>query len=554
MILPFNPTSKFGNDAGQTASIMGWIYIDKWNEGAEIFSNYLDESNCITATLGNEADKEFTVNLCGTTATIKNQLEVGKWIYIGIYLQPSIGAPGDLFFEPILIYTGQFVDGEFIAKKNMAVEFTLELGGSSMTINTVPVLRDGTLTIGKDFAGKIDELMVWGTNRQSSFESDAVNEYQWNIGSWNNIFLNAYWKGDDPENIGKDSQSIFAIADFIRNYYSGYRGWKMRLAMIYPDGEKWKYNVLNKEENVDNLIRDAKELVKHFDGLDVDLEWSYSDSDWNTYNNIIRRLINEVMAEYPEKDFSCSLHEVSYAGFDKSLLPGVDYFTFQQYGPNIFPTFDRYKQYGDAWIEWGFGKDKIEMSYATLTMTGTSEEGYKDLFEKYGMNDDNFDPDLNTWTVGGTTYNFTGITQLRQKMQYIIDNDLCGTMYFDMGNDLRVDDYKSLIRAQNEMIASNVDTLVTSVTMKPSGVHSVLASKGAELFTAVQNGETLTVTLADGDMPATLAVYAVDGRAVMQQPLDGKVATVATGGMQRGVYLLRVTQGGENHTVKIAIK
>lgn len=39
-------------------------------------------------------------------------------------------------------------------------------------------------------------------------KNDAENGYQWNIGSWNNIFLNAYWKGDDPENIGKVLRAI----------------------------------------------------------------------------------------------------------------------------------------------------------------------------------------------------------------------------------------------------------------------------------------------------------------------------------------------------------
>lgn len=468
---------------------------------------------------------------------------------------PKVGTSGGFPpFDPINFCIGEIDEsGAFTSNTYNAISGGVKVEGNRMTITEMPII-DGTLTIGKNFDGKIDNLMVWGADRFSNVENDATKPYEWNIGNWNNIFLNAYWMGDDPENVGKDSQSIYAIADFIRNYYKDYTGWKLRVAIIYPNGEQWKNGVLNKEEYVDNLIRDLKDIVPHFDGLDIDLEWSYSTSDWNIYNNVISRIEKEVMAQHPEKMFSCSLHEVSYSGFDKALLPDVDYFTFQQYGPNIFPSFDRYKQYGDAWLAWGFGKDKIEMSYGTLTMTGSSEEGYKDLFEKYGMTDDNFDPDVDKWTANGVTYHFNGITQLKQKAQYVVDNDLRGIMYFDMGNDLRVDDYKSLIRAQNEVMAANVDTVMTTINLTTTGVRPVASRSGEELFTAVQDGDNINVTLADAATPATLAVYSVDGRAMMQMPLQGKQTAVPADGLGRGIYLLRVTQGSESHSVKIAIK
>ena len=60
--------------------------------------------------------------------------------------------------------------------------------------------------------------------------------------------------------------------------------------------------------------------------------------------------------------------------------------------------------------------------------------------------------------------------------------------------------------------------------------------------------------IADGEIPATLSVYAVDGRAVMTRPLTAKRTTVEADGMERGVYLLRVTQDGDEHTVKIMMR
>ena len=554
--IPFNPTSESGAGPGQTATIEGWIYIDEWIEGAEIFSNYKDAANCVTIKLGSETDKSIIADLNGTTVTAKNSIETGKWQYLAVYFTPAKGKPGDFLFSPASMKVGELDGDTFTATEYSVLYANLEIGGNEMTITNVPVINDGTLAIGKNFDGKMDELMVWSANRSSQIESDATQPYEWNIGSWNNIFLNAYWKGDDPENVGKDSQSLGGVVDIMRGYYDNYQGAKIRLGIISSlDNSGW-LNVLNNESNLDNFIRDAKELVKDFDGLDVDLEWMYSPSQWNIYNNIISRLINEVMADYPEKVFSCSLHEISYDGFDKSLLPDVDYFTFQQYGPNFNPTYDRYAGYVDAFISYGFGNERIEPSYSALSRPGNTNgnEGYKDLFEKYGYTEDQFDPDKNEWTNGGITYYFDGVNQVKKKAQYAVDKDLRGIMYFDMANDLKINDYRSLIRAQNEVMAANVDTVMTVINMTTSGVRPIAARTGEELFTAVQDGDNINVTLADAATPATLAVYSVDGRAMMQMPLQGKQTAVPADGLGRGIYLLRVTQGSESHSVKIAIR
>lgn len=160
--------------------------------------------------------------------------------------------------------------------------------------------------------------------------------------------------------------------------------------------------ILNKEEYLDNMINDAKKLLTYCDGLDVDLEWMYSSSDWTIYNHVVKRLIDEVMAGHRDtKTFSCSLHKVSYGGFDKAMINDVDFFTFQLYGPNKETYYWEYYPEAYNWfINYGFPKDKILMSYGVL-LVNNGEEGYKDLFEKYGMNDSNFDPALNSWDCDG---------------------------------------------------------------------------------------------------------------------------------------------------------
>ena len=547
--VPFDPTARFGYGSPTNATISGWIYIDQWVENAEIFSNYQDEDNCVIVKLGSEADKEIVVNLCGTIGTLKNKVEIGKWHYLSVTFKPQIGEIGGRRFNPFRISI-DYTIYDTVSSKDVV------LSGKNMTNPEVSVMENSTLTLGKDFNGKLDEVMAWGADRSGAAQNDAEKGYQWNVGNWNNIFLSAYWKGDDPENIGKDSQSYIGMIEFIRNYYVGHRGMKIRLGIIYPDGEKWKWGVLNNEEYANNLIRDAKVLLEHCDGLDVDLEWMYSSSDWALYNKIVGRLINEVMAD-KGKTFTCSLHKVSYNGFSKDLIKDVDYFTFQLYGPNKETYYwDYYPEAYNWFTSYGFPKDKMLMSYGIL-LVNNGEEGYKDLFEKYGMNDSNFDPDLNSWECSGTMRYYNGVNQTKRKQEFIIEKDCRGTMYFDMGNDQPVSDYKSLIRAQNDILASNVDTLITKVDLDPVGINSTMNDSKDEIFSFYLNPEkeqiVLTLFKEEYISGASYEIYALDGKITMQGRLNTMTNVIPLISLEKGTYLIQVRTNNGSSTKKIHI-
>ena len=97
------------------------------------------------------------------------------------------------------------------------------------------------------------------------------------------------------------------MIDFIRNYYKNHRGAKIRLGLIYPNGDGWQKGPLTEKANVDRFIADAKVLLENCDGLDVDLEWSYSQWQYDILNNVVKRLIDEVMAGHRDtKIFSVS--------------------------------------------------------------------------------------------------------------------------------------------------------------------------------------------------------------------------------------------------------
>lgn len=475
---------------------------------------------------------------------------------MAVYLTPAAGKPGDEGWSPVRIAVGRQEGTAFTSQLFDATtsDVRLTMGGEAMTITQFPALEGSTLTLGDGFDGKMDEVMVWGSDRASRIETDATVPYEWNVGNWDNDFLNSYWKGDDPDNPGKDYQSYTHMVELMRGYYDGYRGYKIRFGLVNGSTAGW-LNVLNDEAKTDRFIEGCKKLVTECDGLDVDFEWMYNASQWNIYNNLVRRLINEVMADYPDKTFSCSLHQVSYNGFDKSLMPDVDYFTMQIYGPqpNTY-TWNYYQNAYNGFRSYGYPNDKLLLSYGNLVTDGkTAVEGYKDLFLKYGFGDA-YDPAVNTWNCNGSEKTFNGVDLVQQKQQFIIDNDVRGTMYFDMGNDLTVTDPRSLIRAQNDIIASNVDTLVTAVDMPPipDAITSPTADGTGIRIEPVTGQKAVNITLPHNNALSTVTIYSPDGR-LLKQTSTNASTTVSLPGTEAGTYVVRVEQGHMTHAVKIVL-
>lgn len=552
-----DPRGTSSYTATSNATVEGWIYIDEWREGAKLFSQYKDAGNCFVVSLGSEADRALTVDVCGTTATLTGQIEPGRWQYVAVYLTPAAGKPGDEGWSPVRIAVGKQEGTAFTSQLFDATtsDVRLTMGGEAMTITQFPALEGSTLTLGDGFNGKMDEVMVWGSDRASRIETDATVPYEWNVGNWDNDFLNSYWKGDDPDNPGKDYQSYTHMVELMRGYYDGYRGYKIRFGLVNGSTAGW-LNVLNDEAKTDRFIEGCKKLVTECDGLDVDFEWMYNQQEWNLYNHIVSRLANEVMADYPDKILSCSLHAVSYNGFDKDLFEDVDYFTMQLYGPSTNTyTWNFYENAYNNFVQYGYPKDKLLLSYGVLATDGTNPViGYKDLFGANTGFNENYDPDVNTLTYDGTTKYFNGVTQTKRKQQFIIDNDVRGTMYFDMGNDLRVDDTRSLIRAQNDIIASNVDTLVTAVDMPPipDAITSPTADGTGIRIEPVAGQKAVNITLPHNNALSTVTIYSPDGR-LLKQTSTNASTTVSLPGTEAGTYVVRVEQGHMTHAVKIVL-
>ena len=146
----------------------------------------------------------------------------------------------------------------------------------------------------------------------------------------------------------------------------------------------------------------------------------------------------------------------------KDVMDVVDFFTFQNYGP--FTTqiyYDAYANFFRKAVEYGFPVDKIRLSMATLVVrvddSGDNVRGYQNLdFSK-------LTPESKEVILGGELYMFNNIEDVKNKIKLLVNGGSGGCMYFDMGNDLKVSNEWSLIRALNSVISSNVDRVVVDI-------------------------------------------------------------------------------------------
>jgi len=199
-------------------------------------------------------------------------------------------------------------------------------------------------------------------------------------------------------------------------------------------------------------------------------------------------MVEALRAVIPEdKVFSVSLHPVAYF-LPTKWIDMPDYYTFQIYGPQVtWFAYDNYVSAYNKFVSWGFPKEKIGMSYPTTATTGSNVTGYKNIV---AANPD-LSTDANTATMSGSSYTFNGVDCVKDKMNFILEQNSGTVMYFDMGNDVAVSNPLSLIRAANSVISANVDTLIT----RTDGVSSlpVLSKEGKKKTNLICNSSAFDI-------------------------------------------------------------
>ncbi|MGL4992744.1 MAG: LamG-like jellyroll fold domain-containing protein [Bacteroidales bacterium] len=519
-----NPTT-----ATAAATFECWLHLDNWVEGASLVSKK-DGDSQISIYLGKEDTKELIVNLNGYEFISANQLKLNEWQHVAVKLNP----------------TSSRFNRKVRFQYNTGSEVYATTAPSSGTLTEVPLMSTSPTVIGENLSGKMDEVMIWRSDRTTgNVTVDATSGYSYPTGEWSDIMLCSYWKFDDADNVGLDSQSWREMEKYIRSQYEGHRGYKIRYGFISADGEEWKGMIAN-PETLDRFIGEVEVLMQDMDGFDLDFEWCYNATEWAHYGNLVERLRQIIPAE---KTFTSSLHAVSYK-LDKKYIDMVDYFTFQIYGPSpeIF-EYDRYVKAYTDFVNHGYPKDKILTSIGVLaTNASKAVIGYKDIIAA----NPNIGKEIDQVQHSGSTYFFNGVNTVKRKMHLINENNFAGSMYFDMGNDVNVSNDYSLIRAMDEVIAANVDTLITHVDIETSINPPKGESRKVKIY-PVPARDYIQIDLPN-DGVAQVVIYNLLGAEVKRAQVESSDNNIMLDGITPGVYLLVLNQQGSFYREKLQIQ
>ena len=503
-----------------------WIYLEKWTEGAYILrKETANQKNGLAIYLGEEATKQIIVRCNGKKYVNVNSMEVGKWVHLGITSNNGGTTRTTFLFS----YDG---------KEKWAT--------TSLSDNGTDAKPSGMASeiayIGENLDAKFDNTTIWSKtctldeikNHMTSQPTPAI------AGGWIKEQMDyalAFYKYDKADNPGYSTYSQDEIKNLIEDCYKGYRGYQIRMSV--RGSGNWTSLVANRD-NCKKIAADLAKLSEGYAGVELDLEWMYANPQTN-----LRVLAEEILAVLPkDKTLHISVHVQAGAYYYPVWhMPNITGFTAQNYGPQAANfNITTFKNNYNAMKTWGYPDDKIYLSYATTTSSGTggaAVTGYSSLdLSNYTPKKDG---SAETATRGGATYNFCGPYQTYLRAKFCVDNNLEGIFYWDMVNDIKpttaTNNY-SLAKYCNYGLASNVDTIVTEVDVRHittaiKNVNSDISEQVEIRYDASQ--QAVIVAVLEGLAVQGLDVYTATGVRVRSE--QGGLVSMKS--FPAGTYLVR---------------
>ena len=466
-------------DAASAYTFMTWLSLDTWTPNAFLLKKESVDDNGISLRLG-DTEGAFVLRCNGVEFTYTTTFSLNTWHHIGFST-----AAATLGGEFVFVLDGAIVEPAYTH--------------TEVASTTLSGLRSTDCLIGAGIDGKLDETITW----TQSF--DAVNiiaqgsaPLEPGIGK---SILGAYsrsvdgrWKYDVPEDLGRDSYSTPEWFRMIKAAFEGYEGAYVTISLDkYADEFFTKINGdANYREKLAKSIA-AMGNEPFLDGVDYDFEWNNNWTGIGTLCQLVRAQLQ------PGKIQAVSPHELYY-NFPTDKMQYVDYFNFQNYGPNsknIF-NFDNYKSFFTKAKNHSYPVDKIMLSYATTTSgalysNGSRPAGSHKEFYPTGwrsMPYTTFAYDQNSYEVGeGLTRYFTGMEQVWLRSELMNNNGCAGIFYWDMGNDTpESDDSRSLATFASYAINSNVQKIVENVATAAEAPAEYVVQAGEKVYYRIRGG------------------------------------------------------------------
>ena len=534
------PSATLNN--GDKYSFETWLYLEEWTPGAFLFRKETsDGTKGVSLRLGDNASEPRLVARVNGNDFVSQQMDIrlGEWYHVGI----APGSGGSVI--KALLF---FLNGNSIRP---------DVSLSTDQFDVTPTGNDDIdIFVGEKLKGKMDETAFWNkrlslsdeTKHQTDMPMPSITK---NVNVIEITDCSAYYKYDNPDNLGYSSHSQDHWLNIMKGAYEGYEGARFYISVqgYYSPREPygdWR-NILANASKRERFVNDLVELSKNYDGVELDLEWIEQSSQWTNFG-VLAKEIKEALPE--DKIFRVSLHN-SYTAFPLDKTDYVDGFTFQQYGPQaVHFGYNNFVNNVNNFIQ-KFDRNKIMTSYSTTTSNGTNgmdAMGVKgNCLNSYVPGDQNVD----TYTINGGTYSYMGPMQVYKRAKYTREQNLQGIFYWDMGNDNwngtpaapEMPEY-NLAKYCSYGINANCDTIVKNLNVnhyKDTGSVKVIpaadrASALIKVSPSIADSE-ISVFLSNGETPVEVLIYSVDAALKIRSNLSEKIYV---GNLASGLYLLNV--------------
>lgn len=474
------PSSVFTPSDGYTFET--WVYIEEWTEGAFIFKKETSNAaNGFSVRLGAEDKKQIIVRINGSNYYFNSVMRAGTWYYLAVY--PGVGE------------TNRNTVHCFVNTKTYNADGSLSDSGNEPMPSG---MNDQKAYIGFNLNGKLDETIIW---HKTLTEADMTAHRAGNIpmpGPGKPVAIatmnvaNAYYRYNNPDNLGWDYYSQDEWRNVMASCYDGYTGYQIRIAV--RDHNNWQ-NTISDASKRKLFAADLAELSKPYDGVELDLEWMDG-----TQTNL-GLLADEILAVLPKgKTFMISHHQYGAYQFPKDKINKLDGYTFQQYGPQ--KTWSSYQAFVDgynAFKNYGYPDDKIYLSFSSTTSSGYNDDGSwgRDVIGyNWGLVGSSYTPatdgSIETAKWNGYTFYFMGPIQVYNRAKFVRDKQLKGIFYWDICNDFGPSNKLSLNLHANYALNANVDPYVKEVLVNhPTGIQKPVVNQNEQ----AGNGEPVAYDL-----------------------------------------------------------
>ena len=460
----FDPPLDANGKATTGYTFETWLYLEKWTDGGYIFRRETpDGKHGFSIRLGDEEKKHVIVRVNGNEFVNINSMPVGEWVHFAV----TANAGGTVRTTFMFTYNGKD-------------KWANATQSGTSTDYTPTGMDNEKAYIGEGLTAKFDNTVLWIQRFDLTALAGHMNVIPMPaIGKevTADLMRNgmAFYTFDRADNMGWDSYSQDEWRDIIRSAYEGYRGYQLRISVQGHTG--WQNTIANANRRK-IFAQDLAALSEGYDGVELDLEWMDG-----TQTNL-GLLADEIVKVLPEgKVFMISHHQYGAYQFPKDKIAEVDGFTFQQYGPQMsWFNYNTFVSGANAFVNYGYPKNKIYLSYSTTTSGAYNASGAQIsnviTGVRNGLLDGNYTPDPNgayeKAEYNGNYYYLQGPRQVYLRAKYCVDNQMQGIFYWDMGNDVKPTHKYSLAKACNYALSSNVDSLVTEVTVNhPTGIREI---------------------------------------------------------------------------------